>query len=372
MVRVLVTTGLFPPEIGGPATYSKFLKEKLPLHGFEVEVLPFREVRKYWKIVRHLIFFFKVLARGRHADIIYAQDTLSVGWPSAWANLFLRKHLVVRVPGDHVWEQGARRFEITEPLHEFPVFSRSWHPVLMLMRVLQWSVVCSAEALVVPSKYMQKIVRRWPVNPKRVHLIYNGVESFGDTGNKSVLRGLIKFQGKLIVSIGRLVPWKGFSKLIEFMPLLKQEFPDSKLLIIGGGPDLNILEEKVEALELTDDVIFAGEVEREVLIRYIRASDVFVLNSRYEGLSHQLLEVMAVGIPVIASAVGGNPEVITHEKDGYLVRPDSKDIVRYASNLLRDTALRTRIVQAAKRKVAQFSNEKMVSESARLLKTLCE
>ena len=371
MLKILIATGLYPPDIGGPATYSRFLVEQLPAHGIKVELLSFREVRKYPPLIRHLVFFYLVLKKGRTTDVLYAQDTLSVGLPTALANIFLRKRFFVRVPGDHSWEQGTRRFGITGPLEEMPLFSWKWHPLLIVMRALQLFVVRSADTLVVPSKYMARIVKNWRVHPNRVQLIYNGVEEFKETGNKSVLRGLLRFQGKLLITIGRLVPWKGFAALIDLIPGLQKEFPELKLLVIGAGPDMESLEKKTTELGLSDNVIFAGEVERDVLIRYIRVADVFILNSRYEGLSHQILEVMAVGVPVITTAVGGNPEVIEDGKNGYLVRPDDRDLITMRiSSLLKDAELRARLTAAAKRTGKRFSNERMVSETVALLKGL--
>lgn len=370
-MKVLIATGLFPPDIGGPATYSKFLVDRLPSHGYAAIVLPFKKVRGLWPVVRHVAYFFLLLKYGKSADVIYAQDTVSVGIPALCANFFLKKKFIVRVPGDQVWEQGVRRFGITGPLELFPAFSWKWHPYLWMMRRLQQSVVRHADALIVPSRYMERIVQKWPGSAKKVVHIYNGVEEFGDTGNKPVLRGLLRFQGKLLISIGRLVPWKGFSALIRLLPALKKEFPDVKLLIVGGGTLLPQLEKEALELGVADDVIFTGELERDVLLRYIRVADVFVLNSRYEGLSHQLLEVMAVGVPAIVSNVGGNPEVIDHERNGYLVEPDNEEmILRYASELLRDANLRGKVVASAKRKVKQFSHERMVMDTARLLKKL--
>lgn len=369
-MKILLTTGLFPPDIGGPATYSKFLAEELPKRGHSVEVLAYGEVRKYPTVIRHLVFFAKVIARGRNVDCIYAQDTMSVGLPSALANVFLRKKFLVRVPGDHVWEQGVYRFGIAESLDSFPLYSKSWHPYLHVMRFLQQCVVNSARVLVVPSRYMHGVVSRW-VEPKKVKLIYNGVEELGDTGNKPVLRGLLKFQGKLLISIGRLVPWKGFGELIALLPSLKAEFPDLKLLIAGGGPLMQTLEKQAEDAGLSDDVIFTGELPRDVLLRYIRVADVFILNSRYEGLSHQMLEVMAVGVPVVATNVGGNPEVIEEGRNGYLVPPGDTALLRErVAELLRDANLRAKTVAAAKRKVRQFSHERMVQETASLLAKL--
>lgn len=371
-MKVLVATGLYPPDIGGPATYSKFLVDELPKRGIEVVLLAFSEVRRYPPLIRYIIFAWKTFMRGRDVAVIYAQDTVSVGVPAMLANLFLWKKFFVRVPGDHAWEQGTRRFGLTMPLEKMPRWSWRWHPTLMVMRLAEFLTVRAADALIVPSKYMAKVVRTWPVDAKKVHLIYNGVEEFSGTGLKPVIRGLLKFDGKLVLSAGRLVPWKGFGALLELLPALKKTFPELKLLIIGTGSDMHVLEQKAAELGVEGDVIFAGEVERDVLIRYIRASDVFVLNSRYEGLSHQILEVMSVGVPVITTNVGGNPEVIEDGKNGFLVKPnDTQMLIKRITTLLTDTALRAQMVQSARRTVKRFSNETMVDETAALIRKLC-
>lgn len=368
-MKILIATGLYPPEIGGPATYSATLERELPRSGIETIVLPFKRVRKAPVIIRHIWYFFLVLREGKHADILYAQDPVSVGLPTMLAAFFLRKKFVVKVVGDYAWEQASQRFDFTGTVEDFQHAELLLIP--QLLRALERFVARRAARVVVPSKYLGKIVREWGVEKKVITVIYNGMEELADTGNREVLRGLLKFSGHLLISIGRLVPWKGFKELIGISARLKKDFPDLKLMIIGAGPDLALLEQEAEAKGLADDVIFTGALPRDVLLRYVRASDVFVLNSRYEGFSHQLLEVMMVGVPIIATKIGGNPEAIDHEQSGFLVAPnDTKHIENYTKALLTDTALRARVVLAAKRKVKQFSTERMVAETVQLLK-LC-
>jgi hypothetical protein len=78
-MKILLATGIYPPEIGGPATYAKLLSDELPKRGIEVDVLPFREVRKYPRGIRHGIYFLKILSRSRGVDIIFTQDAISTG-----------------------------------------------------------------------------------------------------------------------------------------------------------------------------------------------------------------------------------------------------------------------------------------------------
>ena len=369
-MRIVIATGLYPPEIGGPATYSSYLERRFPTLGIDVVVVPFRRARRYWKIIRHTVYFYLVFKAVRHAELVYAQDPVSVGLPAFLAAFILRKHFVLKVVGDYAWEQATQRFGYSGTPDSFQ--NAQVHFFARLLRSLERFVARRAATVVVPSKYLGKLVKTWGVPASRIKVITNGIESFGETGTKQVIRGMLKFHGKLIVSVGRLVPWKGFDLLIKILPSIRRDFPETKLLIVGSGPLMKTLEDQAEAAGLRNEVIFTGALERDVLVRYVRASDVFVLNTAYEGLSHQILEVMAIGVPVITTNVGGNPEVITHGVDGYLLKQnDMKGFRETIRTVLADPALRTKLVTAGKKKVSNFSNERMADEAAALLKKIC-
>lgn len=368
-MKVLIATGLYPPEIGGPATYSRKLENALPGRGIEVIILPFAKARRFPKLIRHILYFFMVLDKGRAVDVIYAQDPMSVGVPAMLASLLLKKTFLLKVVGDYAWEQATQRFEFSGTIESFQHATLPFIP--KMFRAIERAVARRAARVVVPSKYLGKIVATWGVSQRNISVIYNGIEALGDTGNKPVLRGLIRFHGKLIVSVGRLVPWKGFDTLIRLLPKVQKSFPETKLLIIGGGPDADALERLAVEVGVGEDVIFAGSLERDILLRYLRASDVFVLNTAYEGFSHLILEALAVGVPTVTTKVGGNVEIIEHAQNGYLVKPNDADaILHHTLALLGDAALRGKIVAAAKRRVKQFSNERMIDEIAKLLMSL--
>ncbi|MEK7531600.1 MAG: hypothetical protein AAB545_01600, partial [Patescibacteria group bacterium] len=109
-MKMLIATGLFSPDIGGPATYSKILLEKLPREGIETTILPFGAVRHLPRLLRHLVYFFRVLLAGRSVDVIYAQDPVSVGFPVFLASKVLKKPFLLKIVGDYAWEQGVQRF----------------------------------------------------------------------------------------------------------------------------------------------------------------------------------------------------------------------------------------------------------------------
>lgn len=366
-MHVLIATGVFPPEGGGPATYSKALQEKLPAHGFTVDVLPFREVRRYPKVIRHIIYFFKVLRRGMRADVIYAQDPMSVGLPSVCVALIVRKTFILKIVGDYAWEQSTQRFRYPDTIEQFQKDDDLFIIPLILRAIERW-VAQRASVVVVPSKYLGRIVQKWGVQKKRIVVVYNGIET-ERVGLKQVIRGLLKFRGKLVCSVSRLVPWKGFKTLIEIHAELKKRIPDLSLLIVGTGPDEDMLQQHARNLGVEDSVIFTGNVERAVALRYMKASDVFVLNTHYEGFSHLLLEAASVGVPIVSTRVGGNPEFIEDNTNGYLVKPnDSKALTHRIEKLLNSTDTRARLSANAKKRVETFSVARMVEQTAEVLK----
>ena len=367
-MKILIATGLYPPEIGGPATYTKELERGLPERGVSIDVLPFSCVRKYWKGVAHLVYFFLLLRRGRKADVIFAQDPVSVGLPAVLAAMVLRKKFLLKVVGDYAWEQATQRFGYFGRLEEFQTAEVGMRAG-MLRAVERW-VTRRAIRVVVPSKYLAGIVSAWGIPKERITVIYNGV-GIPKIGLKQVIRGLLRFQGRLVISVGRLVPWKGFAALIRVHARLAKSMPDLQLLIVGDGPDRQKLEDLAQSLGIGGSVVFTGALTREILLRYIRAADVFVLNTSYEGFSHLLLEVSLVGAPIVTTAIGGNPELIEHAGNGFYVAPDDEQAIeKRVAELLVDAGLRARIAVNAKRKAEKFSISRMLDEMAILLKNL--
>ena len=159
--------------------------------------------------------------------------------------------------------------------------------------------------------------------------IYNGIDTsiFSPEGKQADLRqelGLAH-ETTLIACVGRLDPIKNHAGLIQAFHQVRQTFPESALLIVGGGPE----GERLEALQ-TPGVYFLGG--RYDIPDVLRAVDVFALASFNEGISNTILEAMATGLPVVSTAAGGTPELISHEHNGLLAKPGAVEPL--ASHLL--------------------------------------
>ncbi len=367
-MKVLIATGIYPPEIGGPATYSKLLADKLPERGIQVDVLPFRDVRGFPKIIRHIAYFIKVLRRGKTADIIFAQDPVSVGFPTMLAAKILGKRFFLKVVGDYAWEQGVQRFGVNDFLDDFSKQYRGYSFLVRVLKRIERIVAQRAEKIIVPSQYLKQIVVNWGIDEQKIYVIYNAFSVTQTTERKEELRRILKFNGKIMVSVGRLVSWKGFGLLIELMPELIKKNPELKLYIIGEGPEFYDLRGLVDTQMLNDRVFLLGKLPHDMVLKYLKAADLFVLNTGYEGFSHQLLEVMASGTPLVTTAVGENIELITKDETGVLVGYNDKEGIKEAiEKIFSDKIFSDKISGNAQKKVEEFSERRMVQETVKQL-----
>ncbi len=366
-LKVLIATGIFPPDIGGPATYSKLLADELPKRGIEVEVLSFGSVRHLPKIIRHFAYFLKVLAAGKKADVIYAQDPVSVGLPVALAAKSLKKKFILKIVGDYAWEQGRQRFGAQELLDEFQEKKYSWK--VEFLRFIQKKAADRAALIIVPSRYLKSIIIKWGIGEDKIRVVYNAVPEPRSCLTKEEAKKKLDIRGDIIFSAGRLVPWKGFGLLIELMPALLKINPDFKLIIAGDGGEREYLENKAEELRLNGKVFFTGAVSHEKIFEYMRASDMFVLNTGYEGLPHITVEAMRAGAPVITTNVGGNAEVIKNGENGILLEYNDKERFRKAIlEIWRNKSKAREISENAKQSLDKFNQDAMIKEIIFLLR----
>ncbi len=368
--HVLVAAGLYPPEIGGPATYAAMVEQALPEHGVKVSVVPYRSVRAVPKAFRHVAYTWKLWRVSAGVDVVYALDPVSVGLPAYVVAMLRRRPLMLRLGGDYAWEQGRIRFGLLDTLD---AYTRARAAVAWQVRVLhavQAFVATRAAAVVVPSQYLGSIVRTWGVTPERLHVIYSALTPLPVTKTKAEARAQFGVRGFAICSVARLTPWKGEYALIQVLAQMRAAGHEVTLLIAGDGPYRATLEAQVKSCGVSEYVHFLGVLDKERLGTVFTAADVYVLNSAYEGLSHQLLEAMHHGTPVIASAVGGNPELIRNEVNGLLVPyNDEKALVRALASLARDAALGTRYAEAAKTSLAKFTETATLSQLLSLIAT---
>lgn len=370
-MRILIATGIYPPQIGGPATYSKLIYSELPKKEIDVDVASFGDYISKPKFISHLLYFFELIKKAQNVDVVYAQDPVSVGLPALLASQICRKKLVLKIVGDYSWEQGVQRFGVVDSLDTFSKNYQKYSWKVKVMKKIEKYVADGAHTIVTPSNYLKSIIVNWGVDSSKINVIYNGFNPSEIKSPKSTLRNKHNIHGTTLISVGRLVPWKGFGTLIDIMPRLLNELPDINLIIVGDGPELENLKSKIKDLKLEDKITLLGKLEQSKLFEYIKASDVFILNTSYEGFSHQILETMALGTPIITTDVGGNPEAIKHLETGILTPFDDKErLIQGVIDVIRNPASREHMVTQAKKKVREFTDEKMLETISHLLKNI--
>jgi glycosyltransferase involved in cell wall biosynthesis len=204
--------------------------------------------------------------------------------------------------------------------------------------------------------------------PERaVRVVHNGIEPGPrpQPADRAAARARLNVSNGAIVlgTVGRLDPVKNLGALLESLVLLKARYQAAKVVIVGDGPERQALVEQAAALGVSDDVVFAGY--HSDVRALMAAFDLYVNCSTYEGVSLTILEAMSSALPVVASAVGGNPEVVIDHETGLLVQPQPKAMASAISALVENPARRQTMGSAGRWRVKRhFTIERMVDDYA--------
>ncbi|HUJ78832.1 MAG TPA: glycosyltransferase family 4 protein [Nitrospiria bacterium] len=217
----------------------------------------------------------------------------------------------------------------------------------------------------------QEYLERRIAPSERLHAVHSGIQLVSDDRGRPTLAAARRDLGLLarepvIGILGRLVPIKGHRYLIEALPAVLKEFPSALLLVVGEGPERDSLASLAASLGVSGQIRMIGA--RSDLLRYVAACDVIVQPSLNEGMGRTVLEALVMGKPVIASQVGGLPDLIVHGRNGLLVPPASPSALAHAiCSLCWDPVRLRRMSGEARRSVGrQFSVAAMVEAIDRL------
>lgn len=216
------------------------------------------------------------------------------------------------------------------------------------------------------------------ISPSRIRVISNGIDTHLYSPRPELRESIRETigipRGRFVVgTVGRLVPIKDHGTLLKATAVLAERGIDVHVLLVGGGPELNRCQQLVETTPaLANRVSFLGA--RDDVSEMLNAMDVFVLSSFSEGMSNTLIEAMSCELPVLATRVGGNPEVVGGEMVNSLFAPGDIDgLAASLERLAQDSSLRRTLGRAAReRAVSSFSLECMVGNYQRLYLELAE
>lgn len=378
-MRVLITSPVFPPDLGGPAVYVPSLARFLKEGGHSVEVVafcsdhapkgysfPVVSISRGSLPIRYLKAFFIVWRRARHADVVYVNEHLAL--VHVLAAKLAGKPVMIRIMVDGAWEIAHRYGWCGgDDINVFQTKTYNWKVKLTRSLQKRWWGWCGH--IIACSEFLRQIlIRNYGVPPDKVQRVFNAyhgpsVDSVKETPREARAKlGLADGPGerRYVLTICRLMGWKRVDGIIEAI----RDLPENVHLLVAGDGDMEAeWKTLAERLGLARRVTFLGNVPHKLIPLYIRAADVFVLNSEYEGLSHTLLEVLTLGTPIIASRVCGNPEVVEDGVNGFLVDPHDTPALRAAiEKMLADPDLRRRMVAAGIERRPRFDRASTFGE----------
>lgn len=311
MKRVVITTGIFPPDIGGPATFIPKFGEFLSSHNLDVVVVtlsedasvqnhdyPFKVIRirrsiKRW--VRIIVTVTRIASEMRKTEFLFCNGLYLETALALRFSLFKGRSLV-KIVGDPVWERN-RNHGLTEP---------SIHGKIE-RKLITWSLQ-QFDLVTTPGESLAKLVESW--NKKIiVKVVHNGV-----TISSAYTDCHKKFD---IIVVSRLVRWKNIDSVIQIATQL-----NCSLAIIGNGPEESVLRN----LSLgNSDITFLGRRTNQEIVDLLGQSRIFCQLSDYEGLSFSLLQAMSSALPCVLSNIEANKDVFQSDPEAAIF-VESKDL----------------------------------------------
>jgi glycosyltransferase involved in cell wall biosynthesis len=348
-MKIVLATPLLPPEIGGPATYTVELAKRLESK-HELVIVAYADnpesvvaqkllviSKKQPLPVRLVKFFFALNKVAKGADVIYAQNAVAAGLPAMFVGKLRGVRVVVKFVGDEAWERATAAHKTIKNLEDFLKHPEGGLKTKMFM-LLQGFVMRHVAAVTTPSRYLRdELISAYHLDPARVFTNYNAAEFQGATHTER--------KAHQVITVGRLVAWKGIDGIIHALKVVREKMPDATLVVAGEGPERERLEGLVRKQGAGNYVTFLGPLSHKDVLKALAQSEVFVLNSTYEGLPHSVLDAFATNTPVVASDISGTREVVENDKTGLLVKSgDEKALAEAIERCLTDKSVRRRVV----------------------------
>jgi glycosyltransferase involved in cell wall biosynthesis len=363
-MRVVFLTGIWPPDVGGPATHGPDFAAFLRDRGHDVRVVtmgdsdPTERPVPVSSIARgrpFVVRYPQVAAAGfrlaRHADVVYATATYAA---AAAASSSARRPFVAKLVSDPAYERAWRYGLFEGTLEEF---QRERSPLLGTLKRLRTASLARARRIVVPSRYLAEIASGWSLDAARIEVLVNPAPAPSEVVPETL-------EPLTFVFVGRLTTQKGLPVALEAL----RDVPDARLVLVGDGPELNHLRRLAGSLGVTRRVSFAGALPRDRVLRRLAGARAALLPSLWENLPHAAVEALSVGTPVVATSVGGVPEVVHDNVNGLLVPPgDVAALAAAMRSLADDDSLRDRLAAAAKPSVEAIGRESTYTRLEQIL-----
>jgi len=362
-MNVLIVSGIWPPDVGGPASHAPEVAAFLRSHGHDVEVVTtadsapapedyaVRWVRRSLPPgVRHAEGVRLVRERARHAEAVY---TTGMFGRSSLGALFARTPFVVKLTADPAYERARRWGLWRGSLEEFQTAA----PLTTLpLRLARDADVRRAAHVITPSAYLREVALGWGVESDHATVLPNPAPAVPELRPRDELRAELGLDGPTLAFAGRLTAQKSLDAGIE-----AARRAGVALVVAGEGPDR-------AALERLGHARFVGPLPRRRVLELFRAADASLLSSSWENFPHTVVEALAVGTAVIATRTGGVAEVVRDGENGLVVEPGDLDaLTRAVERFFGDPVLAERLRANAAASVAGYAPESVYGRLEEIL-----
>ena len=372
-MKLLIVSGIWPPDVGGPASHAPEVAAFMRERGHEVEVVitadraPQAEAypvhwvsRSLPKGVVHARALATITAHARTNDVVYTTGMFA---RTAAACTLTRTPSVVKLTGDPAFERMRWRGTFAGGLEEFQRGAGGVESAAL--RALRSGTLRAATRIVCPSAYLRDAVISWGVPAARVTTLPNPAPGVPPVDRAVARRRLGVGQQVLLAFAGRFGPQKALGVALDAVAATE----DVTLALAGEGDGTAELQRR--AAPLGDRVRFLGPLSRADVLELFAAADASVLSSEWENLPHAVLESLAVGTPVLATAVGGVPEIVEDGVNGLLVPAgDSAAFAAAVARFAGDAPLRERLRAGAAASVERFAPEHVYAELESILQSV--
>jgi glycosyltransferase involved in cell wall biosynthesis len=359
-VKVLVISGIWPPDVGGPASHAPQVASFLQSRGHGVVVVttasappPSATFPVHWvsrslpKGVVHVRTGLEVARRAARVDVVY---TTGMFGRSAVGATLARRPYIVKLTADPAFERARRRGIVGGNVDQFQAASAG--PKVRALRLARDAELRGAAHVFTPSSYLGELAVSWGVAPARVSVLPNPAPELPESEPREVLRASFGMDRLTLAFAGRLTAQKSLGLALRAI----SQVDGVDLLIAGEGDERAPLEDAAAKLALSERVRFLGPLARDRVIDLFRAADAAILSSSWENFPHAVVEALAVGTPVIATRAGGVAEVVHDEVNGLIVPADDVEALGAAvRRFAGDAELRERLRAAAVPSVAEYA-----------------
>jgi len=334
-LKILIATGIYPPDIGGPATYAKKLSAELVKLGHEIKIISYGEPssqannknlylisRQSNIIFRYFKYYYKAYQLSGQVNLVYILDLMSAGLPATMAAKFKSRRVVFRTGGDFLWEKAFQGGWTELPLRKYYESKHSGKEKFLL-NLCRW-LLNKIDLILFSSQLQAEIYRKhYGLPGQKTIIISNASPALSEVKPDNSYNNSV-------VYAGRLVKLKNLERLINVFAEINNQ--QTKLLIFGEGPEENKLKTLIKKLKADDKIIIKEKVGHKKLLEIISGSKFFILPSVTEISPNLTLECVGLSQPIILTKETGLENDLMNNL--IKINPLSEDDIRDKINFL--------------------------------------